>query len=301
MSKLLLILLATLLCLNAAAGTSLPRDTTLPTMVNMLARHSNDLGARVRTGTLSEKQATETLVKLVSRLRYTREEGPGAFFIMTANRTMPCMIAMPTMPQLVGKELDDPRYECAIKTKSNIFAQLANQCTDNQVGHVEYQWRPTPHSQARKMWLYGRLVRDLGWVIGVSDYAPPKGPGPELSVKGRQALARLRHATMFEDSAVGFGGETPRVVYAYWDLLEEPNADAAFKQLLRTGTPSGQLYALCGIYHTDREHLAAAAKPFLNSDDSVFTFSGCLQSASSIPKMTRDILSGSWPRSLGRP
>lgn len=61
--------------------------------------------------------------------------------------------------------------------------------------------------------------------------------------------AYLLGASEFDVAAIRDGVGWDAV--ALREILNHPDADAAFKSLLREATLPGQLYALCGLYHTD--------------------------------------------------
>jgi hypothetical protein len=72
-----------------------------------------------------------------------------------------------------------------------------------------------------------------------------------LSEQGRSDFETLRTLQTFTDAAIGDGGDTPGWVHAFRRLLAEPDAAAAFRELLRAATLPGQLYALCGLWYAD--------------------------------------------------
>jgi len=119
-----------------------------------------------------------------------------------------------------------------------------------------------------------------------------------LSKEGDDAVEVLRTARAFSDAAVGFAGITPETVASFRMLLEEPNADGAFKSLLGTSTKPGKLYALAGLYFTDREYMEDAAAEFLEDGSRVETNFGCIIDSQRVSDLTVDIVNGSYPASF---
>ena len=97
-----------------------------------------------------------------------------------------------------------------------------------------------------------------------------------LSAPGQKAYDALLNARQFEDSHVGFAGSLSTKIHDFNTLLEEKNADAAFKAIVKKGTPAGQLYGLSGIYFTDHAHFKNRVERFGISDKMVDKLSGCI-------------------------
>jgi hypothetical protein len=102
--------------------------------------------------------------------------------------------------------------------------------------------------------------------------AHPAAGGPALVDPA--PVERLATATTFVAPG-GYGGVSVEVK-AWRTILESPGADDTFKRLLnRATTGAGQLYALAGLYHTDREYFYSVVPPFLMSDLVVAGRLGC--------------------------
>jgi hypothetical protein len=102
---------------------------------------------------------------------------------------------------------------------------------------------------------------------GAALWSDPIGPTPgdvgAAVARTYRALPEYRlilEADRFEGIAVGAGGEVPFVVFALQTILASAEADAAFKELLEGATVPGKLYALCGLYFTDRDAFRAGAE-----------------------------------------
>jgi hypothetical protein len=82
----------------------------------------------------------------------------------------------------------------------------------------------------------------------------------------------------FGDVAVGAAGFPSHWIRHWATLLNSPDGDKAFKWLLaKPNTPkSSQLYALCGLYWTDRKAFAAALPRFERDESIVEHGLGCM-------------------------
>jgi hypothetical protein len=99
---------------------------------------------------------------------------------------------------------------------------------------------------------------------------------PPLTSQGIKAYHVVKKAGRFFNSAVGYAGSTPDVVWAFRDLLAEKNADAAFKSLLQEATLPGQLYGLCGLWFTDQVAFKEQVVRYRAMPGKVKTMIGCI-------------------------
>jgi hypothetical protein len=83
-------------------------------------------------------------------------------------------------------------------------------------------------------------------------------------------------AKRFEDEFIGYAAQPSVLVHAYRELLKQPQADVAFKNLLKEATLPGRLYALCGVYYTDHSFFLTVIEEYKNSSDYVGIMFGCL-------------------------
>lgn len=67
-----------------------------------------------------------------------------------------------------------------------------------------------------------------------------------------RSVAVLKSAERLEGSHLGPMGVPSCVVAAYRHVLRQPHAAATFEKLLEQSTPAGKIYALAGLYDTDR-------------------------------------------------
>lgn len=97
----------------------------------------------------------------------------------------------------------------------------------------------------------------------------------KLSAQGKEAYQRLLEAKTFEEGLIGFAAQLSQNVKSFNDLLEEKDADAAFKSLLKNAEIAGQLYALSGVFYTDNEYFQEVVKEYQDSETEVSRMSGC--------------------------
>lgn len=108
-----------------------------------------------------------------------------------------------------------------------------------------------------------------------------------LSGQGIKAYRIVKKADKFYDSRVGYGGDTPEVVHAFQDLLNEKRADVAFKALLEKATLPGQLYALCGLWFTDPEEFKRKLPHYSRLKGEVPTMMGCIVDEDPISELVK--------------
>ena len=130
-------------------------------------------------------------------------------------------------------------------------------------------------------------------VVGCSDSTTPQQENQRP-----EEYETLLSADKFYGAHIGFGGITPPTVYAYRDLLDHPNADDMFKELIEEGTMPGRLYGLAGVYFTDPSSLPDLSRRFLESSESVPAFFGCILSDTQVKDLAQRIVDGSLPREL---
>ena len=108
---------------------------------------------------------------------------------------------------------------------------------------------------------------------------------PAASVEREQAVKVLSTTDEFADAYVGFVGGPSAQACAFRTVLDQPDADRLFKQILTRARPAGRLYALCGLYFTDHERFLKEIPSYRKSADSVATFSGCLMGRAPIASL----------------
>jgi hypothetical protein len=107
----------------------------------------------------------------------------------------------------------------------------------------------------------------------------------KLSEAGKDAYHNLLNAQSFQSPHLGDAGTFSSLVESLGILLEEKNADEAFKALLQNATLPGQLYALCGLYFTDYAFFQKEVKRFTENDESIETINGCIISPEKVSQI----------------
>ncbi len=124
-----------------------------------------------KDGILSEEEAKRLAIKEIKRLRY--DNGIGYIWINDTARPIPHMIIHPTIPELDGKVLDDPKFNCALGIKKNLFQAFVDICLKQGEGYVDYLWpKPTQKglTPEQPKLSYVCLFKEWDWVVGTGLY-----------------------------------------------------------------------------------------------------------------------------------
>jgi methyl-accepting chemotaxis protein len=128
----------------------------------------------VGTGIYIDDAKTDILNKITNDIKAMRyADGAGYFWINDTARPYPKMVMHPTMPNLDGRILDDPRYNNALGKEQNLFEAFLDVTEADGEGYVDYLWpKPTPDGLTRKQpkLSYVKLHKPLGWIIGTGVY-----------------------------------------------------------------------------------------------------------------------------------
>ncbi|MBF0501167.1 MAG: cache domain-containing protein [Candidatus Riflebacteria bacterium] len=108
----------------------------------------------------------------ISKIRY--DDGTGYFWINDTALPYPSMIMHPTMPELDGKILDDPKFNNALSIRKNLFQAMAEACkNDEGEGFVDYVWpKPTKEGMSDPVpkLSFVKVFKPWGWIIGTGVY-----------------------------------------------------------------------------------------------------------------------------------
>ncbi len=107
-------------------------------------------------GGLTEAQAQENALKLISEIRY---DGREYFWI---NDSHPRMVMHPISPELNGTDLSDNRDP----NGKALFVEMKNVAEQNGEGYVDYMWRKPDTQVVAPKESYVKLFRPWGWIIG---------------------------------------------------------------------------------------------------------------------------------------
>jgi hypothetical protein len=140
----------------------------------------------------------------------------------------------------------------------------------------------------------------IGWSFGVIALLlkSPLIASPQVTITTDDPLALsiavLKQSESFKASAVGIAGITPNEVLAWRVVFNSPNRDEAFQSIIASGSISGQLYALAGLWFGDATQFAAALKVVSRRGGAVQTLKGCIGGSQPLSELLREIQTGSW-------
>lgn len=121
---------------------------------------------------LSLTEAQHLAIQDIEAMRFDNKTG--YIWINDTLRPYPRMIMHPTVPDLNGKILDDPKFNCAMGKSQNLFqAAVEVSGSPTHEGFVNYIW-PKPSgngltTSVKKLSYVYRFV-DWGWVLGTGIY-----------------------------------------------------------------------------------------------------------------------------------
>lgn len=137
------------------------------------------------SGKTSEAAAQQNALNAINQLRYS---GNNYFWIHDLHTPFPRMVLHPAIPELAGKILDDPAFNCATSEQlglygdiqptdghKNLFVAFNDVVRQARHGYVTYDWpKPLPdggvtHIPYPKL-SYVRLFEPWGWVVGSGIY-----------------------------------------------------------------------------------------------------------------------------------
>ncbi|MBN2711785.1 MAG: cache domain-containing protein [Planctomycetes bacterium] len=136
-------------------------------------------------------------------MRYA--SGVGYFWINDTTRPYPIMIMHPTEPELDGKVLNNPSFNCALGNDTNLFQAGNEFCARDGSGYIDYLWpKPTEHglSDRQPKLSYVRLYKPWNWIIGSGVYMDDV----EKDVDTRIAAVLDELRATFKDKPVNEGG-----------------------------------------------------------------------------------------------
>jgi len=108
------------------------------------------------------------------------------------------------------------------------------------------------------------------------------------------AAATLRFAESFDAAQVGFAGITPPEVLAWRIILQNPHRDSIFTTILSDASRPGQLYALAGLYFTDRAAYYRAARDQRRRGGDISSTIGCIGAQRSVTSIIEEMDKGWW-------
>ncbi|WP_031484553.1 cache domain-containing protein [Maridesulfovibrio frigidus] len=126
---------------------------------------------KYKEGKLTEKEAKSLSIEQLKNMRY--DDGVGYIWVNDTKTPFPSMIMHATLPELDGTILDNPRFDCALGIKKNLFSAFRDICEKSGSGYVDYFWpKPTPEglSKDQPKLSYVQLFKEWNWIIGSGLY-----------------------------------------------------------------------------------------------------------------------------------
>ncbi|MBU2627553.1 MAG: cache domain-containing protein [Proteobacteria bacterium] len=120
---------------------------------------------------LTENQAKQKAIAIIRNMRY--DKGVGYLWINDTERPIPKMIMHTTIPDLDNTVLDDPKFNCALGIKQNLFQAFVDVCLADGQGFVDYFWpKPTKDglTEDQPKISYVALFKPWNWVLGTGVY-----------------------------------------------------------------------------------------------------------------------------------
>ena len=122
----------------------------------------------------TREKLSDYKAEATNELRIMRyDEGTGYIFINDTARPYPYMIIHPTLPELNGTILSDPKFNTVGPEKKNLFVAFNDICQSTGEGYVEYLW-PKPKgnqlTEYQPKLTYVKLFKPWNWIIGSGIY-----------------------------------------------------------------------------------------------------------------------------------
>lgn len=136
---------------------------------------------------VDKTDSEETAMNLVKSIRYGAD-GNGYLWINNTDKPFSTMIMHPISPQLDGKRLDNPQYNCAMGKDQNLFSAMVDVVGQGGDGYVPYNWpKPGIKDKVFPKLSYVKLVKKWNWIIGTGVYTD------DIDNKMEQIASEIHH------------------------------------------------------------------------------------------------------------
>jgi len=125
--------------------------------------------------------------------------------------------------------------------------------------------------------------------------AKPRSVAPKTA----EAAMRLSKADFFAVGPVGRGGQPSQAEADFRIVLADPMGRNVFVGLLKSGTPSAQMYSLLGLHQVAPREFARKVTPYLKNQEQIRTMQGCLVSDTPVATVAKDIQAGKYDPQIG--
>ena len=119
---------------------------------------------------LSEAELKNRIIQFVKNYKGKNNE---YFWINDNTLPYPTMIMHPNSPQLDGKLLNNPKFNCAMGKNQNLFQAMVEVCNAKGSGYVNYLWdKPTDSGvkPEQPKLSYVKIFKPYNWIIGTGAY-----------------------------------------------------------------------------------------------------------------------------------
>ncbi len=147
------------------------RKTQLKSIVSVAIAAIDEIHRNYKKDNFTEDQAKQKAINIIKNMRY--DQGVGYLWINDTLRPIPKMVMHTTIPGLDGTVLDDPKFNCALGIKQNLFQAFVDVCLDKGQGYVDYLWpKPTEDGLTadQPKISYVALFKPWNWVLGTGVY-----------------------------------------------------------------------------------------------------------------------------------
>ncbi|MCP3941345.1 MAG: response regulator [Desulfobacteraceae bacterium] len=147
------------------------RKSDLKHIVTVAITTLDEIYKNYHQGEGTYAQAKQRAIAIVKNMKY--DQGVGYLWINDMGRPIPKMIMHATIPSLDNTILDDPKFNCALGIKQNLFQAFVDACLENGSGYVDYLWpKPTKDgfTPEQPKISYVALFKPWNWVVGTGAY-----------------------------------------------------------------------------------------------------------------------------------
>lgn len=148
------------------------RKAELKNLVDIAYEVLNDSFIKYKKGLQTEQQAQQLGKQILKNMRWAGDVG--YFWINDTTAPFPKMIMHPTLPELDGRVLNDPAFDCALGRNENLFRAASVISQKKGSGYVDYLWpKPTPEgdlTNRQPKLSFVRLFEPWNWVVGTGVY-----------------------------------------------------------------------------------------------------------------------------------
>jgi len=110
-------------------------------------------------------------IDAISKMKFNNNTG--YFWIIDDKKPFPTMVMHATKPKLNGKVLSNPKFNCTLDEKKNLFQEMVNVCDSKNEGFVSYLWDKPTNSGVlpdQPKLSFVKKFNKWHWIIGTGAY-----------------------------------------------------------------------------------------------------------------------------------